>query len=429
MAKINIREWLVRLGRLLEGAPAPRKLTPAPPLLLDATVALPSAPQVADRIDVVEQAGPILDRAKILRTFDSAHPVRKRNELFGREEQLYELLSATLDLGQHAIVHGARGSGKTSLVRVFGDYADQRGAVVIYLACEPQMSFADLVRPYLQALPAAAIALNERSRFREELDALPSEFGPRDMVELVSERVSRPTLFIFDEFDRVTDPAVKAEVAAAMKLLADSLSSVLFMLVGIARDVADVVRGHPSLRRHMHVVAIGRIEPTSVEALIDAGEIATGLTFEAGARHVIARVSCGSPFHVRMFCHHSAISSLARGSTSVEQIDARAGLRSALRQWASMNVDDARRFVTLVEDPALRPELERVVRAAALADRLPADNDATYDILAGALAPDGSDTNSLVFQDSVAPQFLIAYVILMEGADPGAVKPFAREGY
>lgn len=429
MVKFGIREWLVKLGRRIEGLPAPRKLAPAPALLLDAAAIMPSASQVSDRLDIVERVEPTLDRAKILRTFDSAHPVRKRDELFGREEQLYELLSATLELGQHAIVHGARGSGKTSLVRVFGDYADQRGGVVIYLACEPQMSFANLVRPYLQALPTGAIALDERSRFRHELDALPDEFGPRDMVELVAERVNRPTLFIFDEFDRVTDPAVKAEVAAAMKLLADSLSSVMFMLVGIARNVADVVHGHPSLRRHMHVVAIGRIEPTSVDALINAGEAATGLTFDAEARQVIARASCGSPYHVRMFCHHAAISSLARGSTSVEENDVRAGLRSALRQWASMNVDDARRFVTLVEDPALRPELERVARAAALTDRLPADNDPTHELLAGALAPDGSDANSLVFHDSIAPQFLIAYVILMEGADNGAAKPFVRESY
>ena len=105
-----------------------------------------------------------------------------------------------------------------------------------------------------------------KERFRSEVAALPTQFGPRAFVELVSEMIAAPVVFIFDEFDRITEPTLKADIAAAMKLLSDSLSTVLFMLVGIARNISDVVDSHPSLRRHMRVVSLGRIEPTSVDA-------------------------------------------------------------------------------------------------------------------------------------------------------------------
>jgi hypothetical protein len=352
----------------------------------------------------------------LARAFDSAHPVRTRDELFGRAHELDALLSATLDFGQHVIIHGARGSGKTSLVRVYGDHADGRGAIVIYMACEPGASFAELVRPYLHALPPIALVSEERTRFRDGLAALPQSFGPRAFVDLVGERVAGPVVLIFDEFDRITDTRVKADMAIAMKLLSDSLTSMLFVLVGIAHNVVDVIDGHPSLRRHMRAVSLGRIEPDSVKALINAGEASTGVTFEDRAREIIIRSSCGSPFHIRMFCHHAAIAALARGSSSVSRDDALIGLHSAIEQWAAMNSEDARNFMLLVERDVPLSEIERFAQVAALGDRLPADIGNARELLGAAVVAEENDARSFVFRDSVAPQFLIANVILAEVA-------------
>lgn len=357
---------------------------------------------------------PGLDQTQIARTFDSSHPVRTRDELFGRNEELRQLLAAAIDFGQHSIIHGARGSGKTSLARVFGDHADQGGAVVIYMACEPGASFADLLTPYLHALPLGALDPITRVRYKEELLHLPTQFTPRAFVDLVAERVNQPVILIFDEFDRIVDAAVKSDIAAAMKLLSDSLSSVLFMLVGIARSVSDIVDSHPSLRRHMRVVALGRIAPDSVGALIAAGEASTGLLFDADARAVITRASCGSPFHVRLFCHHAALTAVRQGSTSVVSgEDARGGLKTAIEYWAAMNVNDARRFVELIEAGRDLPSLENAARIAALTDRLPVDSDGAA-VLENSLSFETDSNDVLVFHDSMAPQFLISCIILAE---------------
>lgn len=433
MAKLNIWNWVRGLGRWLEGGRSARRQDvklrvdfqpprqEAPPL--DSQLSQQSVPGKAS---VIGQAGTRSDRTKVARTFDSAHPVRTRSELFGRSRELDELLSATLYSGQHVIIHGARGSGKTSLVRVFGDHADGEGAIVIYLACEPGGSFADLIRPYLRALPPAALVSGTRARFQEDLAALPQNFGARAFVDLVAERIVGPVVFIFDEFDRITDDDVKAEISVAMKLLSDALVGILFTLVGIANSVANVIECHPSLRRHMRAVSLGRIEPSSVKELIDAGEVSTGLTFEEDARAAITRASCGSPFHVRLFCQHAAIAAIARASSNVVGSDARSGLHSAILQWAAMNVDDARRFMSLVESKSMFSEIERIAYAAALGDRLPANIENARTLLGDTLIPEDSGGQSLVFRDSVAPQFLIAYVILAEAAT--APQPLDRLG-
>ena len=422
MTKLSVWRWVSRLGRWLEGSRAPRSLgTTLPNYQRNSQQELFTPSVEPARFDKPDETVTFArtdvryDRVKVARTFDSAHPVRTRSELFGRADELDILLSATLDLGQHVIIHGARGSGKTSLVRIYGDHADGQGAIVIYMACEPGANFADLVRPYLDALPSAALAPEERTRFRDALARLPVTFGPRAFVDLVAERVTGSVVFIFDEFDRITDPHVKAEMAVSMKLLSDVMANVLFLLVGIAHNVADVIECHPSLRRHMRAVSLGRIEPDSVKALIDAGEVSTGLNFDDDARAIVTRASCGSPFHVRMFCQHAAIAALARESSSVSSSDARNGLHSAILQWAAMNSEDAQHFISLVEREELLPEVESIARAAALGDRLPSVIGDARTLLGNALVVE-NDGQSFVFRDSVAPQFLIAYAILAEAA-------------
>lgn len=388
-------------------------------------------PYVESAVEPIEvpAAAPAPNRLLLARVFDSAHPVRSRSELLGRERELDELLSATLDFGQHTIVHGARGSGKTSLVRIFGDHADQAGAVVIYMACEPGASFGDLILPYLRALPAASLRAGGREAFAQALANLSSNVGPRVIVELVAEHIVVPVVLIFDEFDRITDPSVKADIAAAMKLLSDALSTVTFMLVGIARDVSDVVDAHPSLRRHMRTVAVGRIEASSVEALLSAGAAASGLEFDADARAIIARAACGSPFHVRVFAHHSALACVARHSKSISSLDARTGLQSALENWASMNIADAKTFVKLVESGQKLDLIEAAARSAAVNDRLEhgeSGDDIGKALLADLMRPEIGEDPAMVFRDSVAPQFLIAMIILAEPSGPAKGRSAAK---
>ncbi|MEB3026017.1 ATP-binding protein, partial [Parvimonas sp. M13] len=74
-------------------------------------------------------------RALAVRLFGANQPVDNPRDLFGREAELRTLREAVLESGMHADIHGPRGSGKTSLVRVFGDMADARGATIIYLSC------------------------------------------------------------------------------------------------------------------------------------------------------------------------------------------------------------------------------------------------------------------------------------------------------
>jgi hypothetical protein len=80
--------------------------------------------------------------------------------------------------------------------------------------------------------------------------------------------------------------------------------------------VSDVVAGHPSLRRDIRIVLLGRIGADSVDALIARGEANTGVRFDTDARAMIADAACGSPYHLRMLAGHSRLPLSAVGRMS-----------------------------------------------------------------------------------------------------------------
>jgi hypothetical protein len=363
-----------------------------------------------------------VDRSAVLQAFDASRPISGRGQLFGRQREIESLLLSVFDYHHHAVVYGARGSGKTSVARVFGDFADQCGALVLYFPCEPEANFSLLMGAVLDGLPAGAIAAHERSEFARKLEAFPAHFGPLAFVDLVAQSVVRPVVLILDEFDRITDEQTKTDLAVAMKLLSDTHSSIRIMLVGIASSVSDILTAHPSLRRHISVVRIGRIEPTSVNALIDHGASASGIPFTDDARAFIERVCAGSPYHIRLFCRQAALKAIFDRKPEVDVAAVSAGLAQAFEQWAGTSPSDADRFHNLSLDFNSHDALEQVAQEAARSDyvQLNAHNAAILASLGDSIVPSSPERDRFVFADSLAPQFLIASILLAQGKASGS---------
>lgn len=373
----------------------------------DGTAAVPFGGRLASRNETV----------RIMDAFDSAHPVRQRKNLHGRDDKLEALFDAVLFSRQHAVIHGARGSGKTSLAQVFGDYADQQGAVVIYAACEATTSFAELIRPYLGFIPDSSVSLKDRANFDRDMKLLDGEFGARAIVDLFSYlSQDRQIILIFDEFDRAENAAVIEQVATLIKLLSDARSPVQLLIVGIGRTLDDLIRSHPSLRRHLVPIPIGRISQGDMLALIETGAVRAGVTFDAACRALITSISCGSPYHLQLFCYVAAIEATRRNTRNIDMEILQAGMARAFDTWAMVNGPDAALFRSLEgAEPELRKELERCAREAAVTDCVHADPDMQA-VLGSALRADESHPERFYFRDGAAPQFLLAILSIGHAA-------------
>ena len=419
--------WWQRLKAWLLGSAIPHHPQPAEPLVPEPPLELTASPSFRATAEAVTQDEDLARRpdrrfagrnttARIIEAFDSAHPVRQRQDLHGRDDKLDTLFEAVLFSRQHAIIHGARGSGKTSLAQVFGDYADQQGAVVIYTACESTTSFAELIRSYLMFIPESAVPFAEKALFARERDALPANFGPREVVDLLSRLApDSQTILILDEYDRVESDAVNGQVATLMKLLSDARVPVQMLLVGIARTLDELIRCHPSLRRHLVPIPIGRISREDTLKLIERGATRAAIRFDDAAKAEIAVISCGSPYHVQLFCYVAAIEAVRAGQAEVDLSTTRSGMARAFGVWALLNPDDAELFEGMIADPSLpAATVQRVAREAAVNDCFQAD-ETVAELFGAAVRPDGKAAARWHFRDGAAPQFLLAKFAAEQG--------------
>ena len=369
-------------------------------------------------------------RRKVSAAFNSTQPVSSRLSLYGRDEKLATLFDTMMVGDSHAFVYGARGSGKTSLVRVFADYVDQQGAVLIYTACDPHCGFARLIHPYCATIPDACLPLGRERGYRDELRRLEGTITARDAVELLAWLDPRcRIIFILDEFDRITDPEVRAEVATLMKLLSDATVPVQLLIVGIAVNIDELLRDHASLRRHLAAVPVGRISPAAVMELIHRGAEQAGLSFDDIASELIAGISCGSPYHVRIFCAHAGLQALRNGSGRVDVAATLAGITQSVDEWTLLSGEDAALFRRLTRANAdSHAPLAHIARTAAREDvvnvrllrqDLGSEADRAAELLRPALVQPGEDPEALFFRDSVAPQFLLALFLIHQAVSEG----------
>lgn len=276
-------------------------------------------------------------RHRVYEAFDVAQPVDREQDLFGRKHELDALIGAVLHRRNHAIVSGARGYGKTSLVRVFGLHADTLGMAVIYSTSATDTTFARLAQAWLLQVPDALLRVNEIATFRQRARNLDPDAGPDDVATLLSAIGYAQLIIVLDEFDTIANPALKNRLFGLLKSVSDGRLRVRFVLVGVDLAISEMTAMHPSMVRHVSLIEAAHIMPAAMNDLLGECARRGGMAFDDDARDEIAYVACGSPYHARLFGMHAALAAVDDKAERIAVQHVKAGLRSAVDEWATIN--------------------------------------------------------------------------------------------
>ncbi|MEJ5977777.1 ATP-binding protein [Novosphingobium sp. PS1R-30] len=315
--------------------PLPEKPAPAP--------APVSAP-------VIRHPASKSQRVRIVRAFDSSMPVEDRSGLSGRGTELSRLTNAVIEQGKHALVFGGRGSGKTSLSRVFGELADEARFLVLYHSVSGDLDFRELMAPFVHELVAVA------SQGRRSIVAPEGGASARLLADWMALHFDQDIVLLLDEFDRIRDPRTKEELASLMKLLSDMRLPIRLFIIGIAGDIEELVVGHPSLRRHMEAIQLGTISRADLDHLLDHCCAVAGMTIDRDAREVLVRAAMGSAYHLRLFGMHAALRAEERQSLQITEAEVGTGLTKALLEWAMISRETHDWFRHLLNAPGAIPD-------------------------------------------------------------------------
>jgi Cdc6-like AAA superfamily ATPase len=295
--------------------------------------------------------------------FTPAVPVSESDLFAGRANEIRRIIDAINHRGQHAVIFGERGVGKTSLANVVSSRLKGNVPILVaHVTCNATDDFTSLWRQVLQNVELVqprrrqpgfhSLAILEETRAAAEV--LRDDLSPDDLRRLLTlighEKI---LIIVFDEFDRIEDPLTCRAIADTIKTFSDHAVPATVIVVGVADTIDDLISQHESIERVLVQVQMPRMEPGELVEILRRGTERLKMTIDDDAAQFVARLSQGLPHYTHLIGLHAARTALAAGARGItvahiaaaidkavsdSQQSLRSGLRSALSSPQQGNI-------------------------------------------------------------------------------------------
>jgi Cdc6-like AAA superfamily ATPase len=270
------------------------------------------------------------------RTFSPSAPVDQQALFAGRIEQLGLALNAVNQRGQHAVLFGERGVGKTSLAKTVSAISAPHMIAPDPLNCDPTSTFESMWRKALREIQVAqqrrppGFVAEVRSEVRTLDQMLPTAPSPDDVRHVLAN--IGQAIIVFDEFDRIESQQATALMADTIKTLSDHAIASTVMLVGVADSVDSLIAEHRSIERALVQIRMPRMSKKELYEILDKGLGELEMTIDPLARERIALLSQGLPHYTHLLGLHAAQAAIWAEETHVSPSHVRQAIDKALNQ-------------------------------------------------------------------------------------------------
>jgi Cdc6-like AAA superfamily ATPase len=301
--------------------------------------------------------------------FRPAAPINRRTLFSGRTAQLADILGVVDQPGQHAIVFGERGVGKTSLVTVAAEVLAAGDILTARTTCDRSDDFGTVWWKVLDQIailrttPGVGFAGQPKNESRSATGLLggPTPYAVKRSIQAVAG--NRRVVVFIDEFDRVASEDTRLLFADTIKTLSDELGQATVVLVGVADTVEELVAEHQSIERALVQIHMPRMSRAELEEIVTRGMDAASLTIDRAAAETIARLAQGLPHYAHVLGQLSGRIALDSLRTNVRTDDVREAVAEAIEK-TQQSVLEAYRQATAETRTTLYP---KVVLACAMA--------------------------------------------------------------
>ncbi|HWI28816.1 MAG TPA: AAA family ATPase [Stellaceae bacterium] len=231
----------------------------------------------------------------LLEAFTPGAPIDELSLLAGRTKQIGDMIEVVMQRGQHAILYGERGVGKSSLANTFSTrlLGGARTLSCIHINCHPSDDFSQVWRKVFRRLSYPDVNLTEK---------YPGEIHPDDVaIELSGFSLNTIPIIILDEFDKLTDEDARNLIAHTIKNLSDERDvRATVIIVGVASSVGELIEEHESILRCLRQIPMQRMFPSELQQIVKRRLPELGMDIQPDALAHIVALSRGLPHYTHL---------------------------------------------------------------------------------------------------------------------------------
>lgn len=267
-----------------------------------------------------------------------ATPINEKDLFAGRLKQIQRVVDTISQRGQHAIIFGERGVGKTSLANVLGSFLRDMGTVIApRVACDTSDTFSTLWRRVFEKIQfqSEATSIGLKPEVTTEsvslADGLPERITPDLVVAVLTKIASQGILIvIIDEFDRLAKIEDTRLFADTLKTLSDGAVQATVVIVGVADAVEDLIEGHESVLRNLVQIPMPRMSRDELRKIITDRLPKVGMVMSDSELDKICTLSRGLPHYTHLIGQHAAWRAIDNGQLEIGEFQVGAAMNSAI---------------------------------------------------------------------------------------------------
>ena len=286
----------------------------------------------------LQEANRIRMRVQLTQVFTPSAPVDSVDLFIGRTDQVTRTLNAVAQKGQHVLMFGERGVGKTSLANLIHDFwvevlKDEHSIISIRINCNTTDDFPTL---WSRIAEEIEIAFSKRKidlpggAFQQAYFTAREGNADPSTVRRLLDLADRTFILVIDEFDRLQDEGVKHMLAETIKTLSDHAVAATIVLVGVAENVDELIGEHESIDRALVQVMMPRMPVNELEDIVIRGMKKVGMGLDPKVANAIALLSQGLPHYAHLLGLYAGINALSKDRSQVTREDIKGALDHAI---------------------------------------------------------------------------------------------------
>jgi len=270
------------------------------------------------------------------KVFSPTSPIKEKDFFYGRKNQLQQIVDAVNQTGQHGIIYGERGVGKTSLAnRIAKSLTNLYPAKI---TCNKQDTFKNIWKRVLNKVQYSKTTrgVGFKPTVQEHIISLgdfisnKKKVSVADIEGIIQSFPKTKFLLIFDEFDNITQNNIRSAFSDLIKTLSDNVDNITIVIVGIADNVENLIGNHQSLERCLMQINMPRMSDSELNEIITSGIDRLEMIIDEKVVKEIITFSSGFPHYTHLISKYTAKSALERQSIEINQEDLQKAIEKSI---------------------------------------------------------------------------------------------------